>query len=163
MDNQRKKSRLSELHWICLEAKLYEKCFFLDSLQFYTFVRTVNKTHSKISAKKSPVGSPNCLVRFQMKDSNEMTFFWTYQIQKIFQTLSGKSPAVLWKHNSTRPDEPMKKEVSIRSSLIPKNFFGIWRRFFGFRLKHFCMVGDTAFYACKETIEQEFFRNNFCF
>ena len=52
LDIQRKKSRLSELHLICPEAKLYEKMFFfLDSIQFYTFVRTVTKTHSKVRLK----------------------------------------------------------------------------------------------------------------
>ena len=97
-----------------------------------------------------------------MEDSNEMTCFPIFQIQNFFQTLSGKNQAVLWKPNSTRADEPMKKEVSIRISLIPEKNFGFWRRFFGFRLKHFSMAGDTAFYAFKETIEQEIFRNNFC-
>ena len=57
----------------------------------------------------------------------------------------------------------MKNEVLIRSSLIPKKVFAIWRRFFGFRLKHFSMAGDTAFYAFKERIQQELFRNIFCF
>ena len=52
LDIQRKKSILSELHLICPEAKLYEKMFFfLDSIQFYTFVRTVTKTHSKVRLK----------------------------------------------------------------------------------------------------------------
>ena len=57
----------------------------------------------------------------------------------------------------------MKIEVLIRSSLIPKNFFAIWRSYFGFRLKHFSMVGNTAFYAFRERIQQEVFRNIFCF
>ena len=74
------------------------------------------------SAKKSPMGSPNCLVHFRMKDSNEMTFFRTFHIQIFSQTLSGKYPAVVWKPIFTRADEPMKNEVLIRSSLIHRSF-----------------------------------------
>ena len=74
------------------------------------------------SAKKSPVGCPNCLVRFQMKDSNETTFFRTFHIQIFSQTLSGKYPAVVWKPIFTRADEPMKKGVSIRRVRFPKKF-----------------------------------------
>ena len=81
----------------------------------------------------------------------------------LFQTFSGKYSAVLSKAKSTRPEEPMKNEVLIRSSLIPKIFFEFWRRYFGFRLKHFTTVGDTAFYAFREGIQQEIFRNIFCF
>ena len=47
--------------------------------------------------------------------------------------------------------------------LIPRNVFAIWRSYFGFRLKHFSMVGDTAFYAFRERIQREIFRNVFCF
>ena len=46
-----KKSWLSELHLTCPVAKLYEKMFFLDSSQFYTFVRTVTATHSEVRLK----------------------------------------------------------------------------------------------------------------
>ena len=81
----------------------------------------------------------------------------------FFQTLSGKDPAVLWKLNSTRPDEPKKNEVLVRSSFIPNNVFAIWRRYFGFMLYHFSMAGDNAFYAFKERIEKEYFLNIFCF
>ena len=57
----------------------------------------------------------------------------------------------------------MKNDVLIRGSLIPEKDFAIWRRFFGFSLKHFSMVGDTAIYAFRERIQQEIFRNTFCF
>ena len=96
--------------------------------------------------------------RFERND-----FLSSLSNSNFFRTLSGRNQAVLWKPNSTRADEPMKKDISIRSSSIPKKVFGIWRRYFGFRLKHFSMAGDTALYAFKEWTELENFRNNFCF
>ena len=47
--------------------------------------------------------------------------------------------------------------------MIPRNVFAIWRSFFGFRWKHFSMVGETKFYAFRERIQQEIFRNIFRF
>ena len=140
-----------------------KKCFFSGFDTILHICSDCDENTFESSAKKSPVGSPNWIVRFRVKDSNEMTFFRTFHIQIFSQTLSGKYPAVVWKPIFTRADEPMKKEVSIRSSSIPKKVLGIWRRSFGFRLKHFCMAGNTAFYAFKERIEEELFRNNFCF
>ena len=81
----------------------------------------------------------------------------------LFQTFIGKYTARLSKAKSTRAEEPMTNEVLIRSSLIPKIVFEFWIRYFGFRLKHFTMVGDTAFYAFRERSQQETFRNIFCF
>ena len=83
------------------------------------------------SSKNSLVGSPNCLVRVQTKHSNEVTFFRIFQFQIFFQTLIGKYPAVLWKPNSTRQDEPITNEVLIRGSLIPKKISQFWIRYFG--------------------------------
>ena len=122
LDIQRKKSRLSELHLICPEAKLYEKMFFSAFDTILHICSDCDENTFESSAKKSPMGSPNCLVRFRMKDSNEMTFFRTFHIQIFFQTLSGKYPAVVWEPNSTCPDGPMKNEVLIRSSLIHRSF-----------------------------------------
>ena len=94
--------------------------------------------------------------RFERND-----FLSSVSNSKFFQTLSRKNPAVLWKTNFTRPDEPMKNEVLIRSSLVTKKVFGIWRRYFGFRLKHLSMTVDTAFYAFQEKIQQHFFFETF--
>ena len=117
-------------------------------------------THSKVRQKKSSEFSKlpgtRPIERFERND-----FLSSLSNSDFFQTLSGKYPAVLWKPNSTRPDEPMKDEVLIPSSLIPKNLFAIWRRYFRHRLQHFSTVGDTAFYAFKERIQQETFRNDF--
>ena len=96
--------------------------------------------------------------RFERSD-----FLLNLSNSTFFQTFSGKYTAVLSKAKSTRPVEPMKNGVLIPSSLIPKIVFAFWRRYFGFRLKHFTMVGDTAFYAFRERIQQETFRNIFCF
>ena len=84
-------------------------------------------------------------------------------ISVFFLTLSGNYRAVLSKGNLTRPEEPMKNEVLIQSSLIPKQVFASWRTYFGLRLKHFSMVGDTAFFTFEERIQQGNFRDNFCF
>ena len=113
------------------------------------------------SAKTFLLGSPNCLVRVSTKNSNEVTFFWTFQFQFFFRILGRKFTAVLSKTNSTRPGERMKNDVLIRGSLIPEKVSAIWRRYFGFSLKHFSMVGDTAIYAFRERIQYEIFRNIF--
>ena len=62
------------------------------------------------SSKDSLVGSPNCLVRIQTKNSKEVTFFRMFQFQIFFQFLSGKYPAVFSKPNSTRREERMENE-----------------------------------------------------
>ena len=76
------------------------------------------------------MGSPNCLVRVQTKDSNEVTFLRSFRFQIFFQISSGKYTAVLSKAKSTRPEETMKNGVLIRSSLIPKTVFAFWIRYF---------------------------------
>ena len=79
----------------------------------------MTETHSKVRLKillwdlKLPCTFPN--EWFERND-----FLSNLSNSNFLQTLSGKYPAVLWKPNSTRPDEPMKSEVLIRSSLIPK-------------------------------------------
>ena len=93
LDIQRKKSILSELHLICPEAKLYEKMFFSGFDTILHICSDCDESTFESSAKKSPMGSPNCLVHFRMKDSNEMAFFRTFHIQIFFQTLSGKIPS----------------------------------------------------------------------
>ena len=159
----KKKSGPSELHLTCPEAKLDEKLFLFGLVLILHNCSDRNGKIFESSAKSSLVSSPNCLVRAQTKNSNEVTFFWTVQFQFFFQILGGKFTAVLSQTNSTRPEELMKNDVLIRGSLIPEKDFAIWRRFFGFSLKHFSMVGDTAIYAFRERIQQEIFRNIFCF
>ena len=127
------------------------------------FCSDCNGNTFESSGKNSLVGSPNCLVRVQTKDSKEVTFFRVFQFQFFSRLWAEKNPAVLSKPKYMCREERMKNEVLIRSSLIPKNLLAIGRRYFGFRLKHFSMADDTAFYAFKERIQQELFRNNFCF
>ena len=153
------KSASSELHLTCPEVKL----FLFGLVLFLHIWSDCNGKTFESSAKSSLVGSPNCLVRNQTKDSNEVTFFRTFQFQFFFQILGGKVTAVLSKTTSMRPEEPMKNDVSIRISLVPQKVSTTWRRYFGLRLKNFSMVGDTAFYAFRERLQQELFRNNFCF
>ena len=105
---------------MCSEAELDEELFFFGLVIFLDIFSDCYGTILECSAKSSLVGSPNCLVRVQTKDSNEVTFFRIFQFQLFLQTLSGKYPAVLCKPNSTLQDEPMKNEVLIRGSLIPK-------------------------------------------
>ena len=82
--------------------------------------------------------------------SNWRICFGTINFHIFSQTLSEKHPAVLSKLDSTWPEEPMKNEVLSGSSLILKNVLAIWRRYFGFRLKHFNRVVNTAFNAFRE-------------
>ena len=122
LDIQRKKSRLSELHLICPEAKLYEKMFFLDSIQFYTFTRTVTKTQSKVRLKSLLWVLQTALYVSEWKIRTKWLSFEPF-IFKFFSRLwAGKYPAVVRKPKYTRPDGPMKNEVLIRSSLFPKSF-----------------------------------------
>ena len=141
-----------------------KNCFFIS----YTFRHLFGLLRNNIEKfgqifscgfSKLPCTCPND----QTIDSNGVTFFWTFQFQFFFQILGGKFTAVLSKTNSTRPGEPMKNDVLIRGSLIPQKVFAIWRRYFGFSLKHFSLVGDTAFYAFRERIQWEIFWNTFCF
>ena len=160
LDIQRKKIKTFRTAFNMSGGQILWKNVFLDSLQFTTFVQTVTETHSKVRLKillwvlQTARTCPN--ERLERND-----FLSSVPNSNFFQTLSRKNPAVLWKPISTRPDELMKNEVLIRSSLVPKIFFGIWRRYFRSRFKQFSMVGDTAFYASKERIEQKIFRNNF--
>ena len=60
LDNQRKKSRPSELHLTCLEAKMYEKIFFFGLVTILVICSDCDVTRFESSAKNSLVGSPNC-------------------------------------------------------------------------------------------------------
>ena len=161
LDIQRGKS---ELHLTCLESKIGgTRCFF-GIVTILNFCLDFDGNTIESSAKNFLVGPPNCLVRVQTKDSNEVTFFRTFLFQSLSQTLSGKYPAVVSKTNSTCPEEPMENEVLRWNSLIPQNVFAIRRRCFGLRLNNFTMVVNTAFYSLTEKKTQpEFFRNEFCF
>ena len=137
------------------------RCFF-GIVTILNFCLDFDGNTIESSAKNFLVGPPNCLVRVQTKDSNEVTFFRTFLFQSLSQTLSGKYPAVVSKTNSTCPEEPMENEVLRWNSLIPQNVFAIRRRCFGLRLNNFTMVVNTAFYSLTEKkLNQSFFETNF--
>ena len=77
-----KKSGSSELHLTCSEAKL----FLFGLVLFLHICSDCIGRSFESSAKSSLVGSPNCLVRAQTKDSNEMTFFEAFSF-KFFSRL----------------------------------------------------------------------------
>ena len=106
-----KESGLSELHLTCPEEKLNEKLFLFDLVLILDICSDWNGKIIESSAQNSLVGSRNCLVWVQTKDSNELTFFRTFQFQFFFPTLSGKQRAVLSNTNPTTPEKPMKNEV----------------------------------------------------
>ena len=108
LDIQRKKSRLSKLHLICPEAKLYEKMFFLDSIQFYTFVRTVTKTHSKVRLKsllwvlQTALYVSEWKIRTKWLPFEPFIFkffsrFWAENIQPWYENLSLRVHMDLWR------------------------------------------------------------------
>ena len=94
LDIQQKKARPPQLHLTCPEAKMYEKRFFLEYSQFYSFVRTVTETHSKFRLKilllvlQTACTCPN--ERFERND-----FLSNLSKSPFRQTLSGKYPAPL--------------------------------------------------------------------
>ena len=94
LDIQQKKARPPQLHLTCPEAKMYEKRFFLEYSQFYSFVRTVTETHSKFRLKilllvlQTACTCPN--ERFERND-----FLSKLSKSTFLQTLSGKYPAPL--------------------------------------------------------------------
>ena len=135
----------------------------MEYLQIYTFVRTVTEIHSTVRLKilfwvlqtALYVSKRKIRTKWLSFEFFNFKFFsriWAENIQQCYQ-----------KPNSTRREGRLKNEVLVRRSLIPKNVFAIWRKNFGFSLKHFSMVGDTGFCAFKEWIQQEIFRDNFCF
>ena len=86
LDIQRKKSRLSELHLICPEAKLYEKMFFSGFDTVLHICSDCDENTFESSAKKSPVGSPNCMYVSKWKVRTKWLSFEPF-IFKFFSRL----------------------------------------------------------------------------
>ena len=145
------------MHLTCPEAKLDEKLILFDLVLILHICSDINGKIFESSAKNSLVGSRNCLVRVQTKDSNELTFFRTFQFQLFFPDFERKKTSSGVKLYFYASRKTYEDRGLIRSSLIPRNVFAIWRSYFVFRLKHFSMVGDTAFNAFREKFNRNFF------
>ena len=118
LDIQRKKIQdCPNWIWSVQWENMRKNVFFGVVKNLHNFLDCDGNTF-KNSAKNGLLSSPNCLVRVQTKDLNEVTFFRSFQFWFFFQKLSGKYPAVLSKTNSTRREERMKHEVLNGSSLI---------------------------------------------
>ena len=113
-----KKFRTVQTVFEVSSGKIWGKMFFFGVVKNLHNCLDCDGNTFKNSAKNSLLSSPNCLVRVQTKDLNEVTFFRSFQFWFFFQKLSGKYPAVLSKTNSTRREERMKHEVLNGSSLI---------------------------------------------
>ena len=95
------------------------------------------------------MGSLKFRVRAQRTISNQV-IFWNVSVACFSQNLSGKYAGVLSKPDSACPDEPIRNQVLLQKDLIPENFFPVWTKNSGFRLKISSRVVNTAFYVFRE-------------